>query len=115
MAEPGRPLLPILGPDPYAIRAIRLVGRYAVGVDWQDGHGSIYPFDALREACACAECEVARSAGRPAVRGEGATWPETLTREARDLRIRWSDGHESLFESRALRAGCRCARCTGGH
>lgn len=27
------------------------------------------------------------------------------------LRIRWKDGHESLYPVRALRLACRCARC----
>ncbi len=27
------------------------------------------------------------------------------------LRIRWQDGHESLYAVRALRLACRCARC----
>jgi DUF971 family protein len=27
------------------------------------------------------------------------------------LRIRWKDGHESLYPVRSLRMACRCARC----
>lgn len=28
-----------------------------------------------------------------------------------DIRIRWSDGHESVFIARALRLACPCASC----
>src|SRR4029453_3164211 len=35
--------IPILGQgDPNRPRDVHLVGRYALGVDWTDGHGSIY-------------------------------------------------------------------------
>ena len=50
-------LLPLLGqPDPNAPKDVHLVGRYAVGVTWGDDHGSIYPFEGLRRACACGSC-----------------------------------------------------------
>ena len=32
-------------------------------------------------------------------------------RGPRELAIRWSDGDESVFEVRALRLACACARC----
>jgi ATP-binding protein involved in chromosome partitioning len=31
--------------------------------------------------------------------------------DARHLAISWADGHESLYEVRALRLACRCAQC----
>jgi hypothetical protein len=42
--------------DPNRPSDVHLVGRYALGVDWTDGHGSIYPFDHLRAACPCGAC-----------------------------------------------------------
>jgi hypothetical protein len=37
--------LKIVGqPDPGVPKDVHLVGRYALGVDWADGHGSIFPF-----------------------------------------------------------------------
>ena len=34
-----------------------LVGRYAVQIDWSDGHSTgIYSFDYLRGLCQCEEC-----------------------------------------------------------
>ena len=108
---PGQgPLLPILGADPNTPTAVRLVGRYALGVDWQDQHGSIYPFPALREACPCATCR-----GDGAAPAAGDSWPVEIVRETGALRIRWQDGHETLMAHADLRRLCRCAACTGGH
>jgi DUF971 family protein len=34
--------------------AIHLIGRYAISIDWSDGHRTgIYPFDLLRRLCPC--------------------------------------------------------------
>lgn len=100
--------IPILGQgDPNRPRDIHLVGRYALGIDWSDGHGSIYPFEHLRAACPCGAC------------GEGAAsssaWPREITKLESALRISWADGHDSVIPYTALRAGCRCAGCTGVH
>lgn len=54
----GRPLL-----DPTAVPAdivatdFEIVGNYAVGITWSDGHSSgIYSWRSLREQCPCLEC-----------------------------------------------------------
>lgn len=37
---------------------IESVGRYALRVDWSDGHSSgIYPFESLRRLCECPSCK----------------------------------------------------------
>jgi ATP-binding protein involved in chromosome partitioning len=49
---------------PSDIKPIRIesVGRYALRVDWTDGHSSgIYPFDALRSLCECPKCKAHKS------------------------------------------------------
>jgi ATP-binding protein involved in chromosome partitioning len=39
---------------------IQPVGRYAIQIEWSDGHATgIYPFRRLRELCACAACRPA--------------------------------------------------------
>lgn len=102
--------LPLLGqPDPHVPKDVHLVGRYAVGVDWADSHGSIYPFERLRRDCPCGGC-AELTALVPAM-----TWPEAITRTPGALRVVWSDRHESLYPYAELRAQCRCAACTGGH
>jgi DUF971 family protein len=40
---------------------IQPVGRYAIQIDWSDGHETgIYPFRRLRELCRCDACVAAR-------------------------------------------------------
>jgi DUF971 family protein len=100
--------IPILGQgDPNRPKDVHLVGRYALGIDWSDGHGSIYPFEHLRAACPCGAC--AEGVAPPPVQ------PREIQRLDGALRIMWADGHESLMPYAELRAGCRCAGCTGVH
>lgn len=102
--------LPIVGqPDPAQPKEVHLVGRYAVGVTWADGHGSIYPFDRLR---------LDDPASGATVEGDltqEMTWPAEIKKLPEVLRVRWLDGRESDYPYAALRARCRCAGCTGGH
>ena len=36
---------------------IDLIGRYAISIQWSDGHNTgIYAFDRLRKLCRCAQC-----------------------------------------------------------
>jgi DUF971 family protein len=101
--------LPIVGqPNPDEPRDVHLVGRYAIGATWADDHGSIYPFDRLRQDCPCGAC----AAGGPT---PTMAWPEEIRRLATSLRVRWSDGHESLYPYATLRSLCRCAVCAGTH
>lgn len=102
--------LPIVGqPDPAQPKDIHLVGRYAIGVAWADGHGSIYPFDRLRLD------DPAAPGGDEAPLTNEMTWPKAITKLPDALRVAWLDGRESLYPYGALRALCRCAGCTGGH
>jgi len=106
----GKLSIPILGQgDPNRPKDIHLVGRYALGIDWTDGHGSIYPFEFLRRACDCGACE--KLEATPAA----AAWPRELKKLDAELRVVWADGHESLLPWVNLRASCRCASCTGAH
>lgn len=50
----------------YAVQ-IGLVGRYAVSVQWSDGHDAgIYSYQTLRALCPCAACAPAARAGASA-------------------------------------------------
>jgi ATP-binding protein involved in chromosome partitioning len=62
----GRPLLdPLNVPDAVRARGIKLVGQYAINVDWSDGHSTgIYNFRELRAACPCAPCTKLRAEGK---------------------------------------------------
>jgi DUF971 family protein len=47
----------------YALQ-IGLVGRYALSIQWSDGHDSgIYSYATLRALCPCAQCQAAARAG----------------------------------------------------
>jgi ATP-binding protein involved in chromosome partitioning len=61
----GRPLLQAdsVAPDVVA-EQINLVGQYAIGIVWSDGHQTgIYNFRDLRENCNCEECAKKRGGG----------------------------------------------------
>ncbi|MBI3324026.1 MAG: DUF971 domain-containing protein [Candidatus Omnitrophica bacterium] len=41
--------------------AVQLVGRYAITIQWSDGHRTgIYPFELLRNVCPCHDCRSKR-------------------------------------------------------
>lgn len=106
----GKLSIPILGQgDPNRPKDLHLVGRYALGIDWTDGHGSIYPFEFLRRACACGACAELEAPAATTI------WPRELKKLEAELRVVWADGHESLLPWVNLRASCRCAACTGAH
>jgi ATP-binding protein involved in chromosome partitioning len=54
----GRPLLdPATVPKDVVAKAIDLVGNYAIGIVWSDGHSTgIYSYRDLRAGCRCAIC-----------------------------------------------------------
>jgi len=99
-------------PDPsrLALKTLKQVGRYAVGITWGDGHESILPHRDLRAHCPCDACRAAPP-----------TVPSADMRQLADLQrlgdatlvLRWADGHETLLVAEELRALCRCAYCAG--
>lgn len=63
--KPGQPkskqaaLLPLYEP-PARPASAHAVGRYALQINWQDGHSAgIYSWEYLRRHCVCAECRLA--------------------------------------------------------
>lgn len=90
------------------IKRLNEVGRYAVGVQWTDGHDSIYPLVSLRRGCPCEAC-------RGAVEGEIPAASQRLRQFSRlgeaAVFIGWADGHETLYTMGQLRDLCRCAHC----
>lgn len=71
-------------------------------IEWSDGHAQVFPFDALREACPCAECQ-----GGSVDRIEKPGFLDLFRRKDRQenveveqagsigLRITWDDGHNA--------------------
>ena len=63
--KPGQPkpkpaaLLPMYAP-PARPASAHAVGRYAIQLNWQDGHSAgIYSWEYLRRICQCSECSLA--------------------------------------------------------
>lgn len=98
--------------DEARIRATRPVGRYALGVDWMDGHDSILPHAHLRAHCPCDACAAVRAEGAIPASREAVLESVELLGDA-SIHLRWSDGHETLYLLGELRALCRCAYCIG--
>ncbi|HEY6394185.1 MAG TPA: gamma-butyrobetaine hydroxylase-like domain-containing protein [Candidatus Binataceae bacterium] len=90
------------------IKSLNEVGRYAVGVQWIDGHDSILPLENLRRQCPCDSC-------KGNVEGEIAEVGQRLRQLVRmgeaAVFLGWADGHETLYTMRQLRNLCRCAYC----
>jgi ATP-binding protein involved in chromosome partitioning len=59
----GQPLLdPKTVAENVRARGIRVVGNYAISIDWSDGHTTgIYNFRDLRANCPCDDCAKARA------------------------------------------------------
>ncbi len=99
-------------PPKYAIASIQPVGRYALGVTWQDKHDSIFPFASLRRLCPCLDCEKNEAARREPEESECKV--EGLLRlEDASVMLHWADGHETLLLVEELRDLCACAACKG--
>ncbi len=62
----GKPLLdPAKVPGEVRARAMRVVGQYAIQIDWSDGHTTgIYNFRDLRAGCPCEACAKLRAEGK---------------------------------------------------
>jgi DUF971 family protein len=95
-----------------AVRVGKLseVGRYALGVQWGDGHESILPYRALRRACPCEAC-AGVEAEAPGADAERLARLQVLG--GKSVFLRWADGHETVLLVEELRDLCRCARCVG--
>lgn len=107
----GSPTIAGMDDEP-RISQTRLVGRYAVGVAWMDGHDSILPHASLRAHCPCDACTALRA--RDEMPGGRDVTLESFERMGdASVFFRWSDGHETFYLIPELRTLCRCAYCVG--
>jgi len=92
------------------IKGINEVGRYAIGVQWLDGHDSIFPLESLRRRCPCNECggDVAGI-----IPGDHQRLLQLSRLGESGMFLGWADGHETLYTMAQLREICRCAYCAG--
>ena len=98
----------LIKPKNPKIKALNEVGRYAIGVQWTDGHDSIFPLENLRRFCPCENC-------RGHFDGDLASEAQRMRQFTRlgeqAVFIGWIDGHETIYTTRELRDICRCAYC----
>jgi DUF971 family protein len=92
------------------IKTLNEVGRYAVGIQWLDGHDSIFPLENLRRFCPCNEC--GGDADGPISEANQRMMQLSRLGDS-GLYISWADGHETLYTTSQLRMRCRCAYCAG--
>ena len=93
------------------VERLKQVGRYALGVEWGDGHDSIIPHRSIRRACPCDACAGADRAMPLAPQAEQPVRVELLGGEA--VFLAWADQHETVLLTEELRSLCRCAHCAG--
>jgi DUF971 family protein len=93
---------------PAVIKSLNEVGRYAVGVQWSDGHDSIFPLENLRRFCPCVECS-----SRHDIDASGVRLKQFTRLGEHGVLVGWTDGHETLYTLGQLRSICRCAYCVG--
>jgi DUF971 family protein len=93
------------------VERLKQVGRYALGVEWGDGHDSILPHRSIRQSCPCDACAGADPAAALSQQAEQPVRVELLGDEA--VFIAWADRHETVLLTEELRALCRCAHCAG--
>ncbi len=96
----------------FAIASIQPVGRYALGVTWQDKHESIFPFANLRRLCPCLDCEKRGAAKRQPPESERGLQGLVQIEDA-SIMLHWADGHDTLLLVEELRGLCGCAACKG--
>ena len=92
------------------IKGLNEVGRYAIGVQWVDGHDRIFPLERLRRRCPCTECggDVAG-----AINADHQRLIQLSRLGESGIYLGWADGHETLYTTAQLREICRCAYCVG--
>lgn len=87
---------------------------------WQDGHESIYPLDALREACPCAVCRGGHEFMGPQFDPDLIELKPARSYDVQDIQavgsyaiqIIWSDSHSSgIYSWDYLRRICPCPAC----
>lgn len=98
-----------------APKAIKQAGPSELGIDWNDGHASVYPVRLLRLNCRCANC-VEEMSGRPML--DPASVPADVKPVVINpvgryaIHITWSDNHTTgIYTYEHLRNLCPCDEC----
>jgi DUF971 family protein len=91
------------------------VEKGVLGIEWNDGHRSVYPVRFLRQHCPCAGC-VDEWTGERRLKADDVPMLimlrdiESVGRYA--LQFKWSDGHDTgIYSYQLLRRLCQCELC----
>lgn len=96
-------------------KVLKKIDLRTLGIDWEDGHKSLYDTTTLREECTCAVCQDEWTSEKKII---PAMLPKTVTPITIDsvgqygLTIKWSDGHSTgIYTYENLRQLCQCSDC----
>jgi len=96
------------------------LSQQTLTIVWGDDHQSVYPLEALRMACPCAECQGGHENMGKVVDMQVFLQPAEKTWRVDDIRpvgnyavqIFWGDGHNSgLYTWELMRGICPCPVC----
>jgi DUF971 family protein len=101
---------------------LQWVSETELGVDWQDGHASVYTLSYLRKSCPCAVCQEEDVHTLGLRRGIRLRPRPSASEDVRALMIQpigryaiqlvWSDGHRAgIYSYDYLRKICPCRQC----
>ena len=100
-------------PDATHVERLKQVGRYALGVEWGDGHDSIMPAPHASAASVRATRAPAPIPARRCRRAAEQPRPASRCWARRRVFVAWADGTRRVLLTEELRALCRCAHCVG--
>ena len=100
------------GPLP---QKVHQVNPNTLGIDWVDGHRSIFSVKMLRENCPCANCIDEWTGEKRIAPGSipDSIKPNKLNSVGRyAIQFYWNDGHDTgLYTYKLLRDLCECSEC----
>lgn len=94
---------------------LKQLGPYELGIDWNDGHASVYSVRRIRLECRCANCvdEWTRQRILKEEQVPSNIKPMKIEPVGRyALNFTWSDGHDTgIYTFEQLRSLCECGQC----
>ncbi len=101
--------------DNLAVRRIEQIDKHTLGIEWNDGHKSMWQLAHLRRNCPCALC-VEEMTNKPLLDpnsiDDNITCSKVVSVGRYALTIDFSDGHNTgIFTFDKLRKRCQCDLC----
>jgi len=98
-------------------KGIKQLSNFAIEINWNDEHRSVFDVRKLRLACPCANCVDERT-GKKTLQDDAVAEnvkPQRIQSVGRyAMNITWSDGHNTgIYTYEKLRQLCDCEVCQG--